>query len=66
MLSGEDQLQAPKFTFHGSRYVQIDGLLEGSNGFDLPAVTAVVVHTDMEQTGRFEYSDPLLNQLHST
>ncbi|KAH6970587.1 alpha-L-rhamnosidase [Ilyonectria sp. MPI-CAGE-AT-0026] len=64
ILSGEDQIWEPKFTFHGFRYVQIDGYCSQAGDFDLASVTAVVVHTDMEQTGWFECSNPLLNQLH--
>ncbi|PWY76412.1 alpha-L-rhamnosidase [Aspergillus sclerotioniger CBS 115572] len=41
----------PSFTFHGFRYVQ-------------DSITAVVVHTDMEQTGFFECSNPLITKLH--
>lgn len=63
ILSGEDQLWEPKFTFHGFRYVQIDGWPECVD-FDLTAITAIVVHTDMMQTGWFECSNPLLNKLH--
>lgn len=63
ILSGEDQVWEPKFTFHGFRYVQIDGWNEAGK-FDLTAVTAVVVHTDMEQTGWFSCSNKLLDQLH--
>ncbi|KAL3496920.1 bacterial alpha-L-rhamnosidase-domain-containing protein [Aspergillus germanicus] len=61
VLSGEDQEWEPKFTFHGFRYVDISGL----SGVTLGTATAVVVHTDMEQTGWFECSNPLLNQLHN-
>ncbi|MDN4482608.1 alpha-L-rhamnosidase [Demequina lignilytica] len=52
---------APRFTFHGFRYAEIEGLdsLEA-----LASVEAVVIHTDMRRTGWWESSDPLLNQLH--
>ncbi|KAF7554289.1 hypothetical protein G7Z17_g3002 [Cylindrodendrum hubeiense] len=63
-LSGEEQVWEPKFTFHGFRYVQLDGLYSRADEVDLASITAVVVHTDMEQTGWFECSNPLLNQLH--
>lgn len=50
----------PKFTFHGFRYVEVTGL-------DQPptreTITGVVIHSDMPQTGSFECSDPLINQL---
>ncbi|MGN6219755.1 MAG: family 78 glycoside hydrolase catalytic domain [Microbacterium sp.] len=51
----------PEFTFHGFRYAQIDGW---PGDFDPDAVTAVVIHSDMERTGWFEASHPLVNQLH--
>lgn len=48
----------PEFTFHGFRYLMLEGA-------ELPAenVTAVVRHTDMRRTGRIETSDPALNRL---
>jgi len=51
----------PEFTFHGFRYAEIDGW---PGEFDPSAVTAVVIHSDMERTGWFEASHPLVNQLH--
>lgn len=62
-LSGEDQWWEPKFTFHGFRYVQVDGC-PTDRDFDLTSIKAIVVHTDMEETGWFKCSNPLLNQLH--
>ncbi|HTW10605.1 MAG TPA: family 78 glycoside hydrolase catalytic domain [Acidimicrobiales bacterium] len=55
----------PRFTLHGFRYVQVDGWpgdidAAAANG-DL---VARVYHTDMERTGWFECSDPLVNRLH--
>lgn len=52
---------APRFTFHGFRYAEIDGW---PDGFEADAVVAEVLHTDMERTGWFDSSDPLLNRLH--
>ncbi len=51
----------PRFTFHGFRYADIDGWPGELQPQD---VTAVVCHSDIERTGWFECSDPLLNQLH--
>jgi len=51
----------PEFTFHGFRYAEIDGW---PGAFDPAAVTAVVIHSDMQRTGWFEASHPLVNQLH--
>ncbi|KAF2012729.1 glycoside hydrolase family 78 protein [Aaosphaeria arxii CBS 175.79] len=57
----------PKFTFHGFRYVQIEGWTAEagvSPPLDLNAITALVTHSDMERTGTFECSHPLVNKLH--
>ena len=51
----------PYFTFHGFRYVEVRGL-DATPSLD--AVTGMVVHTDMERTGTFECSSPLVNQLY--
>ncbi len=51
----------PRFTFHGFRYVELDGWPGELNPAD---ITAVVLHSDMERAGWFECSDPLLNRLH--
>ncbi|KAF5699851.1 alpha-L-rhamnosidase [Fusarium globosum] len=53
---------SPKFTFHGFRYVEVEGWPgEGPSPDD---VQAVVLHTDMERRGFFECSNPYVNQLH--
>ncbi|MHA3021702.1 family 78 glycoside hydrolase catalytic domain [Mycobacterium sp. BMJ-28] len=52
----------PRFTFHGFRYVEVDGWPGELNADSLHAI---VLHTDMDRTGWLETSDPLLNQLHS-
>ncbi|CAH0025636.1 unnamed protein product [Clonostachys rhizophaga] len=66
ILSGEenDYVWEPKFTFHGFRYVQVDGLYSRVEDLELGSLTGVIAHTDMEQTGWFECSNSLLNQLH--
>ncbi|CAI7633525.1 unnamed protein product [Penicillium palitans] len=64
ILSKETMLVwEPKFTFHGFRYVQITGL-PASYKLGIGAITAIVVHSDMERTGHFSCSNPLLNKLH--
>jgi len=50
----------PFFTFQGFRYVRVEGKKELIN---LDNIEAVVVHTYMPQTGKFETSNSLLNQL---
>ncbi|GGY32213.1 alpha-L-rhamnosidase [Streptomyces djakartensis] len=52
----------PLFTFHGFRYAQVDGWPDQLNP---DHVEAVVLHTDMERTGWFECSDPLVDRLHA-
>ena len=51
----------PRFTFHGFRYVEVEGWPGEVQADDL---RAVVCHSDMERTGWFECSDPLINRLH--
>lgn len=50
----------PKFTFHGFRYVE---LVDYPGEVDRTTITAVVLHSEMAQTGDFAASEPLLNQL---
>ncbi|WOO85965.1 uncharacterized protein LOC62_07G009454 [Vanrija pseudolonga] len=61
-LGGRTQGYEPKFTFHGFRYAQIDGL---PRDVQLDDFTAIVVHSDMERTGDFECSHKGITQLHS-
>jgi alpha-L-rhamnosidase len=51
----------PRFTFHGFRYAEVDGWPGALDAADL---RAVVCHSDLERTGWFSSSDPLLNRLH--
>lgn len=51
----------PQFTFHGFRFVEIDGWPGVPTA---EAIRAVVVHSDMRRTGWFETSDELVNRLH--
>jgi alpha-L-rhamnosidase len=62
LRGGGEESWEPRFTFHGFRYVEIDGW---PGQIPADAVRAVVVHSDMTRTGWLETSDPLLNQLHS-
>jgi alpha-L-rhamnosidase len=56
----------PRFTFHGFRYVQIDGWSpqESTNPLTLDSLTAEVMHTDLKRTGWFNCSHPMINKLH--
>jgi alpha-L-rhamnosidase len=62
ILSGGKDVFEPTKTFHGFRYAEVTGW-PGELGED--DLEAVVVHSDLERTGTFECSEPLLNQLHS-
>lgn len=50
----------PSFTFHGFRYVKLEGVDQAP---PLSAITGVVIHSDMKPTGTFECSNELINQL---
>lgn len=56
ILKGEDvEVLEPHFTFQGFRYVKVSGVL--------PELTAIALYSDMNPTGKFECSNPLINQL---
>ena len=61
LRGGPEESWQPEFTFHGFRYVEVDGW-PGTLTED--ALRAVVVHSDMAPTGWFETSDPLVSKLH--
>ncbi|MFE7846738.1 family 78 glycoside hydrolase catalytic domain [Microbacterium sp. NPDC057407] len=52
---------APRFTFHGFRYAEVTGW---PGKFDPTAIIAEVLHSDMERTGWFETTHPLVDRLH--
>lgn len=54
-----EEVYEPRFTFHGFRYAEITGVDQ-----DHVTVEAVAIHTDLEQTGTFSCSEPLLERLH--
>lgn len=61
ILKGEgEEIFEPHFTFHGFRFVKIEGL---SAQPSLDQITGVVIHSDMNPTGSFVCSDPMINQL---
>ena len=61
ILKGEGtEIFEPHFTFHGFRFVKIEGL---SAAPALDQITGVVIHSDMKPTGTFSCSDTLINQL---
>lgn len=61
ILKGEgEETFEPHFTFHGFRFVKIEGI---STAPSLDQITGVVIHSDMKPTGSFTCSDSLINQL---
>ncbi|MDR2998791.1 MAG: glycoside hydrolase family 78 protein [Microbacterium sp.] len=61
-LSGRGaEVWEPEFTFHGFRFAEVEGW---PGELDPDAITAVVIHSDMERTGWFKTSHPLLDRLH--
>lgn len=63
VLKGEPggETYEPRFTYHGFRYVQVEGLPAPP---DLLSLEARVVHTDVARTGRFECSNSQINHTH--
>jgi alpha-L-rhamnosidase len=61
ILSGGDDDFEPTLTFHGFRYVEVDGW---PGELTPEALTAVVVSSELQRIGEFECSNELLNQLH--
>ncbi|MEN8862067.1 MAG: family 78 glycoside hydrolase catalytic domain [Lentimonas sp.] len=57
-----EEVYMPRFTFHGFRYAQVEGLSGSLHAEDL---VACVLHNDLKKTGKFTCSDPLINQLQS-
>ena len=60
LKGGGEEVFEPHFTFQGFRYVAVDGY---PGELSLDDLEAVVVHSDVEPTGHFESSNPLVNQL---
>ncbi|MGB3005265.1 MAG: family 78 glycoside hydrolase catalytic domain [Chitinophagaceae bacterium] len=61
LLKGnEEELFEPHFTFHGFRYIKLEGY---PGEFKPENFTAMVLYSALEQTGSFTSSNPLINQL---
>ena len=59
ILSGEDQTIRPHFTYHGFRYVCVEGLEEGQS----IELTACHLSSDLKENGSFSCSDSRVNRL---
>ncbi|KAL4934277.1 glycoside hydrolase family 78 protein [Aspergillus undulatus] len=57
---------APWFTFHGFRYVQVDGWSpeDTEMPLTLQSLVAEVMHTDLKRSGWFMCSHEMINKLH--
>lgn len=60
VCSGEKDVFRPAFTYHGFRYIAVEGLGENP---DISAFTACVMHSDLEKTGEFTCSNEMVNRL---
>ncbi len=60
MKGGEAEVWEPRFTYHGFRYVQIEGL-PGVPTLD--NIRGLVVYTSFDEIGSFECSDEDINKL---
>jgi alpha-L-rhamnosidase len=61
LAGGGPETWEPRSTFHGFRYVQVEGW---PGELDPADVVAVVVHSDMRRTGWFSCSSELVDRLH--
>lgn len=61
ILNGEEQVLMPHFTFHGFRYIAVEGVDIISEDM----FTACAMHTDMKKTGMFHCSNESVNRLQS-
>jgi alpha-L-rhamnosidase len=55
-----EEIYEPRFTFMGFRYVEITGF---PGELTTANLTGIVIHSDMPVTGKYECSNPLVNQL---
>ncbi len=62
VTAGGAEVLEPCFTWHGFRYAEVTGYPGTLSQID---IAAVVVHSDVSETGTFTCSDPIANQLHS-
>ncbi len=60
LKGGDSEEWEPRFTYHGFRYVQVEGY-PGTPGLD--SILGCVVHSDIASRGQFECSNDLLNRL---
>ncbi|MCL2771891.1 MAG: glycoside hydrolase family 78 protein [Oscillospiraceae bacterium] len=59
ICNGEEFIWSPMFTYHGFRYIEIDGIKNP----DSDTVSGIFVHQDIKAISDFECSDDTLNKL---
>lgn len=64
ILSGDDDVFEPRFTFHGFRYIEVDGWPGGLEAVRRGGLEAVRIGSRLRRTGTFSSSEPLLDRLH--
>jgi alpha-L-rhamnosidase len=57
LKGGDEEVWESHFTYHGFRYVQVEGAIE-------PKIVGRVVRSDTSPNGTFECSNDFLNQIH--
>jgi len=60
LKGGAEESFEPHFTFQGFRYVMVSGY---PGELTADKIRGMVIHSDMEPSGSFECSEPLINQL---
>jgi alpha-L-rhamnosidase len=60
LQGGRTETFEPHFTYHGFRYIKIEGY---SAPIQAKNFTAIALYSDLKKTGSFRCSDPLINQL---
>ncbi|HWR70354.1 MAG TPA: family 78 glycoside hydrolase catalytic domain [Dehalococcoidia bacterium] len=60
VLKGGREVIEPRFTFHGFRYVKIEGY---PGDLDLDKIRGLVIYSGLPVTGEFSCTNPLINQL---
>ena len=62
LKGGEEEIFLPSFTYHGFRYVFVEGITEEQATDDL--LTYAIFSTDVKKRSHFECSDEVLNTLY--
>ncbi len=58
----QERFFEPHFTFQGFRYLKVEGM---SEPITLDQFSGIVIYSELEKTGSFECSNPMINQLQS-